>query len=324
MQSATRNMSALALLITLGVGTHTAHATTAAQTCQAGKNRLAGKYAACRHGAEAKLAKTGDGVKYAAAIATCASKYSVAWQKLEAKAGGACPSNGDETDIAGVVDDYTVNVATALGGGMLSNCPADLTHCTGDLATCQTGLSGIDGQPLKTGVTTCYGSGLCAGTGQDGELRKGLTRSYTDNGDGTITDNRTGLMWEKLSDDGSIHDKNNVYSWTSAFSGKIATLNSGGGFAGYTDWRLPNVNELYSLMIQGSDERPAMDTVFNTACTAGCTVTTCSCAGNSRHLSATPSHSSPNKAWYVDLDYGGFVFPGDKVSTFTVRGVRGS
>lgn len=56
--------------------------------------------------------------------------------------------------------------------------------------------------------------------------------SFTDNGDGTITDNRTGLMWEKLSDDGSIHDKDTTYTWHNAGT-KITALNGGGGFAGY-------------------------------------------------------------------------------------------
>jgi hypothetical protein len=60
---------------------------------------------------------------------------------------------------------------------------------------------------LKTGQTTAYG------TGSDGDLQKGTARSYTDNGDGTITDNVTGLMWEKKSDDGGIHDKDNMYTW---------------------------------------------------------------------------------------------------------------
>ncbi len=66
-----------------------------------------------------------------------------------------------------------------------------------------------------TGQTTCWNSAgtviACAGTGQDGDIRAGATLSYTDNGDGTITDNNTGLMWEKKSRDGSvntnIHDR---------------------------------------------------------------------------------------------------------------------
>ena len=87
---------------------------------------------------------------------------------------------------------------------------------------------------LKTGQTNCWDSLgapiTCAGTGQDGELQKGAARSYTDNGDGTITDNTTGLMWEKLTDDGSIHDWDNVYTWEGAFA-KIAALNAA-NFAG--------------------------------------------------------------------------------------------
>ncbi|HET9062761.1 MAG TPA: hypothetical protein VFO62_05685 [Candidatus Binatia bacterium] len=79
-----------------------------------------------------------------------------------------------------------------------------------------------------TGQTTCYGlvDGLeiaCASTGQDGELRRGRERSFTDNGDRTVTDNLTGLMWEKNSLDGTIHDNSHGYLWYEAFA-KIETL----------------------------------------------------------------------------------------------------
>ena len=68
------------------------------------------------------------------------------------------------------------------------------------------------GCPLPaTGQTTCWDSNgnaiSCAGTGQDGELRKGAALAYVDNGDGTVTDVNTGLVWEKLSHDGSVHDE---------------------------------------------------------------------------------------------------------------------
>src|SRR5256886_17017803 len=79
-----------------------------------------------------------------------------------------------------------------------------------------------------TGQTTCWDSNgnaiSCAGTGQDGELRKGAPLAYVDNGDGTVTDVNTGLVWEKLSDDGTVHDKDNMYTWTNAFAGHVATL----------------------------------------------------------------------------------------------------
>jgi len=88
----------------------------------------------------------------------------------------------------------------------------------------------------------------CAGTGHDGDTRAGVPLAYVDNGDGTITDADTGLMWEKQSNgDGSIHDVNNTYTWDAVFSVHVGTLNST-GFAGHTDWRVPNVKELTSIV----------------------------------------------------------------------------
>ena len=57
----------------------------------------------------------------------------------------------------------------------------------------------------------------------DGTVQAGADLSYTDNGDGTITDNNTGLMWEKKSDDGDLlHDKDNSYYWSG--NGVLETL----------------------------------------------------------------------------------------------------
>ena len=65
-----------------------------------------------------------------------------------------------------------------------------------------------------TGQTTCWdttGSAIpCAGTGQDGDFGEGAPLAYLDNGDGTVTDVNTGLVWEKLSHDGSVHDEHNT------------------------------------------------------------------------------------------------------------------
>src|SRR5207253_7949473 len=84
----------------------------------------------------------------------------------------------------------------------------------------------------------------------DGDIQAGATLSYTDNGDGTITDNNTCLVWEKKSDDGSIHDQHNVYTWDGAFDTHVATLNAT-TFAGYNDWRVPSVKELQSILNYG-------------------------------------------------------------------------
>jgi hypothetical protein len=97
----------------------------------------------------------------------------------------------------------------------------------------------------KTGQTKCYDSVgteiSCAGTGQDGEIQAGVTwlnPRFKDNGDGTMTDTLTGLMWSK---GGEWRTE-----WQQALD-YVTFLNSE-YFLGYTDWHLPNVNELESLV----------------------------------------------------------------------------
>ena len=209
---------------------------------------------------------------------------------------------------------------------------AKLKKCTGDLAACQTEPKG---RVARTGQTACFDAAgaivPCAGTGQDGELQKGLTRTYVDNGDGTVTDTNTGLMWEKKSDDGSLHDQDNIYTWTAAYSLFIAALNSGGGFAGHTDWRLPNINELRSLPDYGVPPslgcvNPPVDAVFNTGCTPGCTTTTCSCTPYlfSYYWSSTSCVDGPgDSAWSVLFWCGGIVGPQPKTQSLCARAVRG-
>lgn len=108
---------------------------TPAQQCQAAKNKTAGKYAACRQSAEAKLATSGDTSKYNDALDKCEDKFKSAWQKAIAKAaakGATCPDAPlGESDFQTVIDEHTDNVATALGGGGLST---ELLQCQGDLA----------------------------------------------------------------------------------------------------------------------------------------------------------------------------------------------
>lgn len=60
--------------------------------------------------------------------------------------------------------------------------------------------------------------------------------NYVDNGDGTITDNATGLMWMQ-NDNGEGLTWENALSYAEAFE-----------FAGYSDWRLPSVKELQSIV----------------------------------------------------------------------------
>ena len=178
-------------------------------------------------------------------------------------------------------------------------------------------------RPVRTGQLTCWdttGAVIdCAGTGQDRELRRGENRSYQDNGDGTIRDKRTALTWEKLSDDGSIHDKDNTYTWANAFV-KIADLNAA-AFAGFTDWRLPNVNELETIrQIEVLD--PAVTAAFNTGCADGCTVLTCSCTRSTFYWTSSSYAGSGNLAWVVTF-YDGYAYRDTKGGVNWVRAVRG-
>ena len=298
--SETRTLT-LATVVALALGwSGAAAALTPADKCEAAKNNIAGKYGFCRQTAEAKAIKTGAPVDYS----ECDTHYSLKWMKAETDGGGMCPTNGDESAMQSCIVVHTGKVASALNGG---------TCASGGLA--------------KTGQTQCdQGAGTlgaCPGSppGQDGAVLAGAARSYTDNGDGTITDNVTGLIWEKLSDDGTIHDVDDPYTWYTAFT-KIAALNTGGGFAGHTDWRLPNEFELFSLLDLGH-EAPSIDPVFNTACAATCTVTTCSCTNPGEYWSSTPASFDPAEAWIVVFTDLNTDFALKSSFTAKVRAVRG-
>ncbi len=181
------------------------------------------------------------------------------------------------------------------------------------------------GKLPATGQITCWDTSgsvvSCAGTGHDGDIQAGVPLAYMDNGDGTMTDLNTGLMWEKKSNDGSIHDKDNLYNWADTFAVHVAGLNTA-SFAGYTDWRVPNVKELQSI-VDYETSFPSVDPVFNSGCVAACTVTTCSCTVPDHYWSSTSSAFIPSVAWGVffasgfqgGIGKGGFNF---------ARAVRGS
>jgi hypothetical protein len=81
--------------------------------------------------------------------------------------------------------------------------------------------------------------------GQDANYT-GYVPSYLDNENGTVTDLVTGLMWQKSPDmdgDGDI-DYDDKMSYFEAIEAVTSF-----DLAGYTDWRLPNIKELYSLII---------------------------------------------------------------------------
>jgi hypothetical protein len=97
--------------------------------CQAGKNKEAGKYAACRQNAATSLLKTGDGAKNSDALAKCDEKLAGKWAKLETQASaGVCPDgHADPNTLADFITECMDCVASVLSGGgpcSCSSCPA--------------------------------------------------------------------------------------------------------------------------------------------------------------------------------------------------------
>jgi hypothetical protein len=82
--------------------------------------------------------------------------------------------------------------------------------------------------------------------GQDAQYR-GNQPSYTDNGNGTVSDQVTGLTWSKAVD----HEKVSL-----AEAKVIADTLTLGGF---TDWRVPTIKELYSLILFSGYTGSGMD-----------------------------------------------------------------
>jgi hypothetical protein len=286
-----------------------------AEWCEASKLTAAGLKASCLAIEEAKgvLGATPRPER-------CDAAFTKAFTKAEKVAGaGVCPTEGDAAAVEALVDGCVAEIADALSGGGAPN-----------------GCS----QFPATGQTTCWDPAdiiapidpiACTGTGQDGDIRAGATLSFNDNGDGTITDDNTGLMWEKLCDENSPggtcpaeHDVDTTYTWAEAFAVKIAALNAGAGFAGYTDWRLSNVKELQSI-VNHENFDPAVSSAFNNSCVANCSVLNCSCTRATSYWSSTSVARVPTDAWTVFFGSGG----GDvdvhnlKGDFNSVRAVRG-
>jgi hypothetical protein len=111
---------------------------------------------------------------------------------------------------------------------------------------------------VDTGQTACYDNTTqtscpSSGTafyGQDAQHTSNAP-SYTTNGNGTVTDNVTGLMWQQSADTNGDKDIDASDKLTYTEAGTYCANLAMGG---YTDWRLPNIKTLYSLILfSGAD-----------------------------------------------------------------------
>ncbi len=133
----------------------------------------------------------------------------------------------------------------------------------------------------------------------------------TDNGDGTVTDSKTGLMWKQC-EEGLSGTKCSIGTRLTLTSqgalDQTKKVNNNGGFAGFQDWRLPTIKELRTIVEKKCTE-PAinLDRFFNVA--------------NSSVWSSSPTAYYTSSAWYVDFGNGD-SYKGNVDDSHAVRLVR--
>ena len=167
----------------------------------------------------------------------------------------------------------------------------------------------------QTGQTTCYDSNgaalpSCANTGQDGDLRTGAAwpdPRFTDNANGTITDNLTGLIWLKNANCFGAQPWETALASARGLATNACDLNDGSTVG---QWRLPSIVELESLV---NEEQARPDIWLNTQ---GFTAV----QGNF-YWSGTTYAYYTNYAWFVGMS-NGYVSYSSKTNGYYVWPVR--
>ncbi|MBF0121610.1 MAG: DUF1566 domain-containing protein [Desulfobacterales bacterium] len=125
---------------------------------------------------------------------------------------------------------------------------------------------------------------------------KAFTQRFIDNGDGTVTDNKTGMMWQ-------LNPPNTRFTWQEALN-YAENLE----LAGYNDWRMPNIVELESLV----------DTTKNSPATSS----GIALQSFYYYWTSTTSAYASSSAWYIDFTSGRTDFGQSKISKIFVVAVR--
>lgn len=119
------------------------------------------------------------------------------------------------------------------------------------------------------------------------------TARFVDNGDGTVTDSKTDLVWKKcvegLSGEACAEGEATVLNWGEALL--YMSEHNKQGDLGYTDWRLPNIREL-STLVETRCMNPAINEEVFPGTPAG-------------HVwTSSPYHFYTHYSWYVDFGHG--------------------
>ncbi|WP_303852643.1 putative Ig domain-containing protein [Seleniivibrio woodruffii] len=184
-------------------------------------------------------------------------------------------STGEVSGTAeiGIYDNITITVSDGRMGGV---------------STLKFNLSVATWLLTKTGQTSCWDTAgtlldaaACLASGQDGAYQAGATADFTrDDATNIVTDNLNGLMWQ---DDAAAA--------TDVFDVNLAVLQcSGMTSGGFSDWRLPTIEELETIVDYGG-AAPWIYPVFqNTA--------------NAKYITNTVDAGYAPSNWFVDFSTG--------------------
>jgi len=245
--------------------------------------------------------------------------------------GGTSPysaSSSDTSVTTASVSGSTVSV-TALGAGSASITVEDSASASVAVSVTVSASPPVSSAKVPdTGQTKCYnwmgnqitcplpGEKLYGQDGNDTINPPSYTKLDSSGNDlsdsatswAMVRDNVTGLVWEVKTDDETLNDKNNQYTWQEATALFIETLNSS-EFGGYSDWRLPTVKELACILDYGRT-LPTIDiNYFPKTMLAP-------------YWSSTVSACTISDAWYINLEFGN-DYVDDKSRSYHVRAVRG-
>jgi hypothetical protein len=190
-----------------------------------------------------------------------------------------------KTELPGMIASYIIKAGHGL---------PNLTTVNGDL-DCRRNTALTH---LPPNLKTITGNLYIASSGLDyTKLNKQFGQkvfTYINNGNGTVTDTGTGLMWKSDPEPGK-------YAYDEAMAIKS-------DFAGHSDWRLPTKDELLSLVDNGAGS-PTIDTNFFNC-------------PPSYFWSASAYANGPNYAWNVSF-HNGYAYSSNESYAFHARLVRG-
>lgn len=159
-----------------------------------------------------------------------------------------------------------VGAAGALAASPEASCQNGRYGAAARYAQCETKatgkfLAGGDSEKYNFSISKCrtkYTStwtklqAQASGTGSSCDTTRFTTAS------GTVTDHLTGLVWEQKTNDMTVHDRSNNYTWSAGttdadgtvFTTFLSALNTAACFAGQCDWRLPTRAELETTLLE--------------------------------------------------------------------------